>query len=744
MCMSSLIAPTRPRRLSFENSKRLEEASTDYMDAERDIKPFVFPTVPTTIQRNFHGPGARQPTARPLERCGTRVLPQTHRPCSAPRLSRKFWGAGDYDAVAGRSAPQPPSLQNRMCVHPEFLHSNATSHKWPFGVCLTFFPIAIAMAELLDNAVDEIETGGATTILLDKLIDKRNGSPALLIQDDGGGMDPDSLRRCMSFGFSEKQSGSSIGQYGNGFKTSTMRLGADAIVFSRCCTRSSGPTQSIGLLSYTFLVETGHTNVVVPMVDYKCNLMNGQTQRLERHGSKQFFSNLSALLKWSPFATEEELMQNFCDIGPHGTKIIVFNLWSNDDGNLELDFDTNPEDIMISGAPNPEQISNSVRRANENHLANRLRYSLRVYASVLYLQLPDYFRIMLRGREVERHHIASDLIYPERISYRPQSCGIIREAEVLTTIGFLKGAPTISVHGFNIYHKNRLILPFHRVLSTASSKGRSVSGVLEVDFIKPTHDKQDFEKSQLFQRLMNRLKEMTNEYWDLYSNKIGYVKVPRVRAAPTPAPPVMLAIENGPAEPSERSAPAPTQPLRWQHGNSNCVNAVPIAMAPPAFHPAPVKTETDAPGAPTGYAYSYSPSWPSVQAMQIEKIKEEPSMAAPGTDWVETRKRTNDDGATTVALFKRRKAPQELAGSGSRSATDQVSRYVGEGELNEFCFLKMENRMLRGECSEFEMAEKELRVKEQNLRLEIETAREQFKRLLGEYVSFSSMPTRKP
>jgi sensor histidine kinase regulating citrate/malate metabolism len=30
--------------------------------------------------------------------------------------------------------------------------------------------------------------------------------------DDGGGMDPDSMRRCMSFGFSDKQSGSSIGQ----------------------------------------------------------------------------------------------------------------------------------------------------------------------------------------------------------------------------------------------------------------------------------------------------------------------------------------------------------------------------------------------------------------------------------------------------------------------------------------------------------------------------------------------------
>ncbi|XP_066315235.1 protein MICRORCHIDIA 6-like [Miscanthus floridulus] len=730
------------------------------MDAERDIKPFVSPIVATTIQRKLHGPSAYQPMALPLERGGTRVLPQTQpqaacvlnqaaselsggvsdrsisadealegtsarRPCSAPppRLSRKFWGAGDYDAAKGRSAPQPPSLQNRMCVHPEFLHSNATSHKWPFG----------AVAELLDNAVDEIETGGATAILLDKVIDKRHGSPALLIQDDGGGMDPDSLRRCMSFGFSEKQSGSSIGQYGNGFKTSTMRLGADAIVFTRC-TKSSGPTQSIGLLSYTFLVETGHTDVVIPMVDYKCNLMKGQTQRLEHHGSEQFSSNLSVLLKWSPFATEEELMQNFCDIGPHGTKIIVFNLWSNGDGNLELDFDTNPEDIMISGAPNPEEISNTVKRANENHLANRLRYSLRVYASVLYLQLPDYFRIILRGQEVKRHRIAADLIYPECISYKPQSCGI-KEAEVLTTIGFLKGAPTISVHGFNIYHKNRLILPFHRVLSTASSKGRSVSGVLEVDFIKPTHDKQDFEKSQLFQRLINRLKEMTNEYWDLYSEKIGYVKMPRVSAAPTPPPPpVMPPIANGAAEPSERSAPAPapTQRLR-SHGNY--VNAVPIAFAPPGFHSAPVKTEAVAPGAPMGYSPSSSPN---VQTMQVINQTKSPSMA-PGTDSVETRKRRNDDATMTVAL--KRKAVEDLAGSSS--ATDQVSQYKGERELKEFKFMKLENRMLREECSEFEMAEKELRLKEQNLRLELEKAQEQFKSLLNEYVSLSAVPTQK-
>ncbi|GJN31587.1 hypothetical protein PR202_gb20003 [Eleusine coracana subsp. coracana] len=411
-------------------------------------------------------------------------------PCSAARTCRNFWSAGDYDAEVGLSTRQPQSVQNRMCVHPKFLHSNATSHKWPFG----------AVAELLDNAVDEIQTGGATRINVDKVIDHRNGSPALLVQDDGGGMDPDSIRCCMSFEFSDKQSGSSIGQYGNGFKTSTMRLGADAIVFSRS-TKSGELTQSIGLLSYTFLVETGQKDVVVPVVDYKCNLFTGQTKRFKRHGPEHFSSNLSVLLKWSPFLTEEELMQNFTDIGPHGTKIIVFNLWSNDDGNLELDFDTNPEDIMIRGAP--EEINNSVKRVNENHLANRLRYSLR---------LPEYFKIILRGKEVARHCVAADLLYPECISYRPQVCGG-KEVEVLTSIGFLNGAPTISIHGFNIYHKNRLILPFHRVLSTASSKGKGVSGVLEADFIKPTHDKQDFEKSQLYQKLINRLKDMTNEYW---------------------------------------------------------------------------------------------------------------------------------------------------------------------------------------------------------------------------------------
>nr|GFC95004.1 protein microrchidia 7-like [Tanacetum cinerariifolium] len=51
---------------------------------------------------------------------------------------------------------------------------------------------------------------------------------------NGGGMTPDKMRGCMSLGYSEKSKlANTIGQYGNGFKTSTMRLGADVLVFTR-------------------------------------------------------------------------------------------------------------------------------------------------------------------------------------------------------------------------------------------------------------------------------------------------------------------------------------------------------------------------------------------------------------------------------------------------------------------------------------------------------------------------------
>jgi hypothetical protein len=118
-----------------------------------------------------------------------------------PDVCRHFWRAGDYNAPAPRRQRPAQGSMDHVRVHPKFLHSNATSHKWALG----------AIAELLDNAIDEIENG-ATYVRVDKITNPRDGNPALLIQDDGGGMGPEGIRQCMSLGYSRKNTNTTIGQ----------------------------------------------------------------------------------------------------------------------------------------------------------------------------------------------------------------------------------------------------------------------------------------------------------------------------------------------------------------------------------------------------------------------------------------------------------------------------------------------------------------------------------------------------
>ncbi|XAR67873.1 hypothetical protein NMG60_11002806 [Bertholletia excelsa] len=400
-------------------------------------------------------------------------------------------------------------------VHPKFLHSNATSHKWVLG----------AFAELLDNSLDEV-CNGATFVSIDMLKNKKDGSRMLLIEDNGGGMDPDKIRRCMSLGYSAKSKiADTIGQYGNGFKTSTMRLGADVIVFSRCFGEvGKRPTQSIGLLSYTFLRSTGKEDIVVPMLDYerrdsKCN-------RMIRSSTCDWDRNLETILQWSPFSSEADLLQQFNRMEDHGTRIIIYNLWEDDHGQLELDFDTDPYDIQIRGVNRDEKsIQMAKQFPNSKHFLT-YRHSLRSYASILYLRIPQ-FRIILCGKDVVHHNIVNDMMMTQEITYRPQTGTnrILRDSHMVATvtIGFVKDAKAhIDVQGFNVYHKNRLIKPFWRVWNAAGSGGRGVIGVLEANFVEPAHDKQGFERTIVLSRLETKLVQMQKTYWSTYCHKIGY------------------------------------------------------------------------------------------------------------------------------------------------------------------------------------------------------------------------------
>lgn len=129
-----------------------------------------------------------------------------------------------------------------------------------------------------------------------------------------------------------------------------------------------------------------------------------------------FLQTLNWFLKYSELQIHSffGFNEQFDDIGHHGTKVIVFNLWLNDDGEMELDFESDEEvsdvclvaycwisnfllwvafkvvflifwsqDIMISGAPKMLETNSVQKMVNQQHIANRFRYSLRVSSNAL-------------------------------------------------------------------------------------------------------------------------------------------------------------------------------------------------------------------------------------------------------------------------------------------------------------------------------------------------------------------------
>ncbi|KAF8101137.1 hypothetical protein N665_0210s0072 [Sinapis alba] len=479
---------------------------------------------------------------------------------------RSFWKAGESFVTPNVVSQAAPGMLEHARVHPKFLHSNATSHKWAFG----------AIAELLDNAVDEIQNG-ATFVKIDKIDISKNNSPALVFQDDGAGMDPNGIRKCMSLGYSSKKSNTTIGQYGNGFKTSTMRLGADAIVFTRS-TRSGKATQSVGLLSYTFLRRTGQDDVIVPMIDI--DISKERPQPIIYGSSEDWSTNLDILLKWSPFSTKDELLQQFDDIRTHGTKVIIYNLWLNDEGIYELSFDDDDEDIRLR-----DESVHDGRRVHHkelerrSHISYHLRYSLRAYASLLYLEKFKNFKIILRGIPVKQFNIADEFRYPETIKYKPQ-IATMEQATTEIRVGFIKEAPNLAVCGYNVYHKNRLIRPFWKVTMDGSAIGNGVVGVLEANFIEPAHDKQDFERSSLFQRLEARLKKIVTDYWSSHCHVFGYKtsQMPADKSKRIPIP-----DQPPPTVNTFNPFPSPSQggPIIREISISNATSVRTVAAPPP-------------------------------------------------------------------------------------------------------------------------------------------------------------------
>ncbi|XP_017591823.1 PREDICTED: MORC family CW-type zinc finger protein 3 isoform X1 [Corvus brachyrhynchos] len=318
-------------------------------------------------------------------------------------------------------------------------------------------------------------------------------------------MNSEKLHKMLSFGFSEKSVMNGrvpVGLYGNGFKSGSMRLGKDAIVFTK-----NGETMSVGLLSQTFLEVTKAEHVMVPIVTF-----TNQRQISDPAESK---NSLKAILTHSLFSTEEKLLAELdAIIGKKGTRIIIWNLRKDKNDKPEFDFDKDKYDIRI-----PEDLDETGKRGYKkqerlDQIVPESDYSLRAYCSILYLK--PTMQIILRGQKVKTQLVSKSLAFIERDIYRPK---FLNAKTVRITFGF--NCRNKDHYGIMMYHKNRLIKAYERVgcQLKANNMGVGVVGIIECNFLKPTHNKQDFDYTNEYRLTIAALGEKLNDYWNEMKTK---------------------------------------------------------------------------------------------------------------------------------------------------------------------------------------------------------------------------------
>lgn len=375
-----------------------------------------------------------------------------------------------------------------MC--PTFLNSNSTSHTWPFS----------AIAELIDNAADP----GVFAKQIWINIHEEAGQLCMTFTDNGSGMTPNKLHKMLSFGFTEKGIGrtsiQAIGVYGNGFKSGSMRLGRDALIFTK-----NGGCQSVGMLSQTYLENIKAQCVIVPIAPF-----NQQTNTLVVTPDSE--ASLAAILQHSIISSQEQIQAHFDSISSKkGTKILIWNLRRAVDGKPEIDMETDPTDFRLPEIQ-IEELKKNLKNSGllkADQVIPDMHYSLKAYLSILYLR--PRIHIILRGKKIPTKLVSQQLTRVEYDVYKPH----FSKDKVKVMFGL--NEKNKECYGIMMYHKNRLIKAYEKVgcqLKTFGPRaGVGVIGIIECDFLKPAHNKQDFEYTKEYRLTLGALGMKLNDYW---------------------------------------------------------------------------------------------------------------------------------------------------------------------------------------------------------------------------------------
>uniref|UniRef100_A0A671NY68 MORC family CW-type zinc finger protein 2A-like n=1 Tax=Sinocyclocheilus anshuiensis TaxID=1608454 RepID=A0A671NY68_9TELE len=450
------------------------------------------------------------------------------------------------------------SSLNRAQLTFEYLHTNSTTHEFLFG----------ALAELVDNSRDANAT--RIDIYTEKRPDLRGGF-MLCFLDDGTGMDPSEATHVIQFGKSSKRFPESthIGQYGNGLKSGSMRIGKDFILLTK-----KDDKLTCLFLSRTFHEEEGLDEVIVPLPSWDAKTQQPLTQDTEKYATET-----ELIFKYSPFKNEVQLFRQFKKIeGPSGTLVVVYNLKLMDNREPELDVETDHQDILMAGMPvegvKPE------------------RRSFRAYAAVLYID--PRMRIFIQGHKVRTKRLSCCLYNPRMYKYtstrfKTRAEQEVKKADHLSKLGEFHLSPhkhlkvalnrTLreaalrkaqdsavalraeatrkqAIHaskqkalkepkelnfifgvnierrdqdGMFVYNCSRLIKMYEKTgpqLEGGMACG-GVVGVVDVPYLvlEPTHNKQDFADAKEYRHLLRAMGEYLAQYWkDIGIAQKGIVK----------------------------------------------------------------------------------------------------------------------------------------------------------------------------------------------------------------------------
>ncbi|XP_055017771.1 ATPase MORC2 isoform X2 [Boleophthalmus pectinirostris] len=435
----------------------------------------------------------------------------------------------------------------------EYLHTNSTTHEFLFG----------ALAELVDNSRD------ASATRIDIYTEKRpelRGGYMLCFLDDGIGMDPSEATHVIQFGKSNKRSteSSQIGQYGNGLKSGSMRIGKDFILFTK-----KGTTLTCLFLSRTFHEEEGLDEVIVPLPSWDLKTKEPQTSDPEKYAIET-----ELIFKYSPFKNELQLMEQFNKIeSSSGTLVIIYNLKLMDSREPELDFETDHQDILMAGTPaegvKPERrsfrayaavlyIDPRMRIFIQGHKVRTKRLSCCLYKPRLYKYSSTRFKTRAeqevkkadhlakiaeeKAREAESKRIALEAKHGDDLSKdsrailrKVQDAAMMlrRDAEMKQRIleakqkalkepkelNFIFGVniDQRELDGMFIYNCSRLIKMYEKTgpqLEGGMACG-GVVGVVDVPYLvlEPTHNKQDFADAKEYRHLLKSMGEHLAQYW---------------------------------------------------------------------------------------------------------------------------------------------------------------------------------------------------------------------------------------